>query len=1588
MYSASTPLQSQAASPVDHAPQPDKLLPPHSAPSTSNTASALAPQHPARLPGALSANSRAQALSPLRTAGAGQPKAARNLENNMINQGVSLAQLERDIRAAGGKFIPSASQGKTLASLNDHAGIIVFPAKHKGVKIAEMLAVVKDTVTDPEGFSRDRYFVKGYGNRLVPLSTVTEFKSEEYEAKPAVAAEVAGASKKGKQKELAAAPQLTEMETSFRTHLRKHSEQATLYARSRADQSDRPVMNVPPNPLPMPRKSTWAMAEQSLHGFGGRPDVETVSEMTMPAIGAAPDEAGSSAPAAKPTVRRSDFQRAYLDYNSVENRLIFFLNKDEVLARPRPLQSRGKEDQGKVPASVNMDGPILAQIQGIKRIETIGPAGQIDGVKLASFRSHFSGTGDNKVLRITTEDDAVHELTFTPQGATLKRIHPAARGEDPMAPLEGADISLYFYQGVNTGPHGSLRGYADPELVMSTGEVLPAGTLISDPTGSGMLKAATKAFMELMTLSPSFGNHESWTTASVNTGVQATMTAGSVFFANAILDKIKKHTGGTLVEGASVFSASGAGHVEPATLAGAVVPIIVVQKALTYVSAFVLDQLPQNIKSREGGVGQFVNELLLPWIEESGRLMINYGLEKKLQLPRGNQVELSVLLLTSALTVIIRAARNRMGNAENHPWLEAAGQLTEFLGGDLAGRSLGAVVGTDKWKDDKSNFGKDYGEAFITRAITRGFDKAAAQMLRTMFNALGLTGTNTSAYDAQLNQEGRLSTVGALRGWSRDTTQCLEGMGEKVANKLQNDIEATGQVVHLMKKAAHRLHQMTDTIVINAAAADADDLRWVQKAIDYQNAPDASARQIILAEFKVEIQRRLDLSEGAQRTMREAEADIHAITNHARNLPENMRDGFEQITSRYLNQFDPDPTAGSELYPVKTASNFLSPPLPSDSKPSTRFGEHTERIVNDLSTFTREPAKFIEAIHSAMVALHGLPNSPGDSLPNTSGHYPADYKPLTPAILREQWEALVSYTVQSSPFHYKLRWGETGQNHFEMLADGIPVRTTAMNERGNVSGDRSRQVTGRMALLVNHAMLHGKPHPVPVMRAVATEAFYQHPEHPLDLDSGDKVVTIGDQVSLTEIFSATSSSLLAASFLAPQGFNAADGARRARIVIDNGDHQPVAVSISKDTDLKQAESLLMPGTSFIVSRIVTDPVAPENGAAGRDENLGQVIHFKRVNLWQAESLQRNYDALSEDQKAAGVQLAGDGKFSFQHGGLVLNDGDLTMDPQTGAFSRFNGTNGRLEPHQAKNYFLGTNMEDAGQKTRTRFPFTSPKSPRGLQDEINAMLLLGDSAVPYLNDMTKNVSYEIDKRAGGYYTRRAPAHQFKQEDDARRKGIRAKADTVAASFGKLEMRAAMDMPSTGSDAFPGKLLAEVTASALRQPLRMVRIDGQGKVVIDSVAGGHPDAPPKAEPRILANIEQGFDGVDLRWEKQGHALIGVGTEGYYHMTHKDGELVAVPIGISGGGHTAGNLLHAVAAAALPNPGDERYRVHDGSLKTTHQLQREAEQGMPGFYPGQEQQDDDVVSNSAGQLLQSLKAYIGADYEPMHAWLSNRS
>jgi hypothetical protein len=414
----------------------------------------------------------------------------------------------------------------------------------------------------------------------------------------------------------------------------------------------------------------------------------------------------------------------------------------------------------------------------------------------------------------------------------------------------------------------------------------------------------------------------------------------------------------------------------------------------------------------------------------------------------------------------------------------------------------------------------------------------------------------------------------------------------------------------------------------------------------------------------------------------------------------------------------------------------------------------------------------------------------------------------------------------------------------------------------------------------------------------------------------------------------------------------------------------------------------MPGTTFIVDRVVDDPVKPPaQPGAEQKENLGQVIHLKRVNIWELEVKHRQLSAImAGNPDLSSLIEEVQGRKVLKSGDLTLADGEQVVDPVSGNFYRIDLATQELQFVSNKNYFLGTDLEKSPDELgRTRHPYTSEKSTRGVRDEINAMLLTGDSAVPFLNDMTKNVAYEIDKRKAGYYDESSPMHAYKKADDAVLEGVKSKAASAVAALQPLTMEKKLPAAAIApGKPFPGQLLAELASSALRQPLRMIAVDASGRVQTEPGTDGEPQALK------LGDINKTFDKVDLAWEKQGHAMIGVGPHGYYTLAYKDGKLAATPVRISAQGHTAGNLLHAIAASALPNPGASRYVEKDGVLKTATEdrLKTSAAMltGMPGAYPA-EPEFDLSVDQDVAELLGQIKAYAGADYVPMQKWLGER-
>lgn len=1412
-----------------------------------------------------------------------------SLHRAMRECGSSMQQLLDAARQLGGKYVPSQSAGVPMASLNDVHGNLVLPFLNRGRSDTVMLSVVRATVpAGPSGQAGaakapddELFFIKGHGHRLVKLDDVRAFQAHDYDA----------------------LPDEQRMETSFLTHLRRLSGSAVLYARTAEHESPGPVMPLPPNAIPLPRKQSWANADNYLvAGFGGRPQ--------------------------NAQGQRSAFDIGYIDYNAIENNLVIMLTDAAHHEAAHPTQQRGGAE---LPASVNINGSVRAVLQGIADVEMMGPAGKMAGVKLASLRSLLRQPTQDRHLRITTEDGAVHDLRYTARGLQMGLVQPRGAGAELLAPLPNADISVYSYQGRGTGLHGSAIGFSNPEVINSTGDAMLAGPLLSNRLGwEGHGRSIAKLVSRLVTLDPVIGASNAALTKIGNTAMRAGATAISVYSMMLAVDTLRDPETKSLLGGTRPFSPSGTGLVDPGLLAGTIAVMVVAQDAVTKTYKLAHHTLLKDAwKSRETTGGQVVNEVLLPMMGEFGRLLLNYGIQVKMGLPRGDGKDVASLVGVAAILTASNFVRGRAGNPQNHPIAEGVFHTINFFLGDLMFRSLGAAAGNPELSGNIK--GIDYAEAFVTRMAARGIDKWIAPVLGTVLSAVGLLGPHANALDDQITQEQRFNgAVHFLRYLGQKATLAGEELGEAGAEHLQR-IELFASSMNSVAILLEKLDKNINRLGLRRLDSDAGELARTMEAASYPTMSDTEkmahlGRLADRFDALVAAARAPAPGDGASTGAGESAQDaapdvpmiIRAVSNNHLLLPDEMRTPVTALMQRFAGERD----AALADYPTRPSPDFMGAPLVFDARASTIPGKKTERVPRQITTFSEAPAQHIANVHDKMAAARGMPEKVEHSRP--------EYARLTERMLRDIRQATVKYTKESGFFHYLLRWANTGQPYVHTVVPGVQLVTSMMNRRGNVSGEAGLQVSPYDPLLINLGALHAEKYPAIVTRAVVTDARYL-----AGAESTRGVIAEHDRVSLSEILSTTSAEQLAAAFLVALGYGAASNDRTLKIVLN----QDTAVNIAKYTELMQAETISLPGGVFVVEHIDAQPQPPEGGDIAH--NLGQVVYLRRLDTYALENRYRAWQQARRDGTAP--PLAPD---------------DLAVEPTSGHFYRFNGKDMEFVV-ASKNYFLGTDIErDPGKPARWRYPFTSPATPRGMLDAINAALLMNEPIAAFLNDATRNVHHETDMHAGGYYQPGDP--------------VKAAADRALADMRQdwREVRARIagyvpDQPFTAQqgEAFSGALLAHLAAGALRKPLLVIEVDADGQPRHD--ADG---------PRVLARIDQAWDGVDMRWEKGGATMIGAGPRGYYVTGYHDGVLKCAPVQVEGRGATPGNLLHTIMASAFPNPQHSRYKSADGVVRSAGN----ASLALPRL-------GGDAVKASGVALLDRFKRFASQDYIPLQSWLS---
>ncbi|ALU89598.1 hypothetical protein Hrubri_2413 [Herbaspirillum rubrisubalbicans M1] len=1501
----------------------------------------------------------AMLLSALTAQPVASAPALTQLHQDMRQSGVSRAEFDDIVTALQGRHVESASAGVKLASLNDHVGIASFPFAFRHSKVATHLLVIKDSVPGPEGAS-DLYFIKGYANRLVGPRELLGFAARREELMAAESTGVGG-------------PQVT-METYFCTYLLECSRRSLLFARRSADESNTVVMPVPPNAPPFPRQFSWANAENYMaEGFGEPP------------------------PSQRADAHSSDFRLGYCDLNGPENRAIIFLTDQKYHNTLRPIQSRS---YGQYPASLNIGGGAIAQVTGFddRGVEIIAPS-DAPGVKNATMRqlieSFMADRPRNRTLIVRTEDQYRHRFEYAPEGLKMTLLDPHGEAVKALSPLPGADVSVYGWRGDNTGPYGSIAGYADPRIIVSTGEEIPAAPFLKDRHSlKGIATAASHVLTDIILndLNPMVRG----TTANgvIRTTLRALITGTTVYGMTALMNSLRDEKTHTLFAGARAFTGSGAGVVDEKTIASAIAVTVLAQDVVTQAYRFAYKNFVKDTaKSREQIAGQIFNEALLPFLGELGRLLLNYGIQTRMGLPRGNENDIYSLFGVATVLTGIEFLRGRSGDPDNHLFLSATYKAMDFFAADLVFRSLGAVYGAAPLTANVSGAAAERGdmptnylEAFVTRLGVRGVDKALLPILSILFSGAGLAGASARAGEDQLARENSPNNMVArvrdlLNIFSVEAERMIEGGRDRL-----EDIEALRRTSVMLKDSVENMRRAINHLNLEAPRTARTELEQVRAAASFHEMTPAQQQQHLeeVQRYYQEMIAASDLLSG-----RAGPADIDqagpsrmpdlelAASNSIASLPVRIRKATELLMKSFPATYAANPAM---TYPTAVSPDFISAPLPHTASPSAPFAR-TERIPRQQTTFTDAQVPYVKQLQQT------LGNAPG--MPQKVEHSNPHYQRLSNRMIEEGRKATHAYTLESQLFHYLLRWAQTGQARYLRLAPGVWFKTAAMNQRGNLTGEPDRMVTPLSVLMVNLMSLHAKTVPHNVYRAVVTDAYYVEQSRQAQAREryGPDAVFIGEGalLAMTEFMSVTSSRHMAATFLQGLGYGAAPLDRSQKMVIQ----QETAVTVIPLAEHMQVESLLMAGSVAVLDRIDHDPppetlprVVP-NGQSelqsrsddGDEFNLGQVLYIRQLDTFQAELRYHRYLEAREQAQQDGEPLR-----------LELEDGAICCHPDTAQMYRYDAarqemvfTGGTL------NNFHGAPLEPReDEPARWRHPYHSALSPAQIRVGILGAILTGHPITPFLNDAVRNVSHEKFREKGGYYDVNHPNHRYKLRDDARRQAMKDRVRVnVLPEILAWTPATRFDLPAPGQPfmpgrPFPGEMLARTLSTALHRPMMIMEVDDAGQLLLEQreVRDHNDEVRLQAVPLTRRHFIKTHDLFDLTYCPDVAPMLGVGPRGYYIVTLHEASYRAVPVRISGDGLQAGNLIHAFLAAAYPNPDQRRYLLREGALASATDSGRGWRRLMPGR--------PDYVANSARDVLACLKNFARSDYDPIDQWL----
>jgi hypothetical protein len=1479
---------------------------------------------------------------------------AEQLNRLKESYGGTTADMRRFTSRFQADLVPSASAGVPLQSLNDHTHVLRLVGHGpRGLTVAERLPVISQTLPGDTG---PRYFVKGYGDRLIKLSDLETLGAEGLlvarPPRPGAEPDLEAGGEDSRAHDRPATPPMRgDMETALRSRLKTLSTQSELFARRSRSESDDPLMLTPLNPSPMPKESQWWSSPETatLPGFG--PTLANgLTALTPHVYGP----------------ERLFLITALEGYEEYDGHI--------TLPRERPpalrAQTAGTEEHP--PSAVNVGGPVLAKVRGINQWEVVGPV-DVSGVKSAkgvrafealvdALRRHLdpsqapatpeSSVGRQPlrpvVIRFTTDDQAVHELMLSNTGVRMQLVNPTpSRGYGDSAGMMQAghgveaDIDVYSYEGQYNGAHATRSGTAEPALVMSTGETLPAGPLIQHASSlPDQVARAARTALRLMTSQPTLGvSGERTLDWMANTGIKVAAKVGVVYGFN-MLGRMAANSIGVAGLGSQGSSVGFDG------LAKAVACMVTSQEATTYAMKQFGRMMPAHFGSPEGRLGRFALKAVLPSGEEMVRLCLNMELQRAFGLNRGNAPDVISLASASIAKGGIEWMRSRAGNPVHHA---AAHTALTLLYNTIYNVARGVSNAFAMPGGDGHPSGRLVGATLTARVIGR-LDTMYEPMLTTLLNNAGVVGENASAFDHQMSHETQWeSRVSML---DRAITELSNATTRLTGQKLEENRTAMMMLL-AVREGMEGVRQYLSRFPLERDAGRfseiGSELAAVHESIRHSSQPMDPEREREMDDRLQEKLESLIEAAGAPAGHPPTSTQTQALRYDVSLLDPKDRATFERQSQAaralWANRGESPQTSRFQ----EVNLDYGNRGRPAHARPHVLFD--TANVPRDATTWTRRGQMAAWPTTALMAAAPGIHTPRADiGLP-----------PVSQLLQKRATSSAFLYTVESGMFHLPLRFDYIGQLQYQPIRPGskISVPHMVLTSAAHRPDGDDGLVDPRVILDVNLAARYAPKYPANLDRAAVTEAAYIPPGGRTRANKAvepgqapDKAVTEGEVVALTEMYSATTSGRMAAYFGA--GINA--GAPRDRSLRIHA-KMLSGVNFAKVSDLAQGEVVSVPGMLLRVRKIDVDAGkgrAP--GAAGKDvQDLGQVVYFEQVNTY---DLEKRFHAMKGPDP------------------VWPNEGDEVMEPRSGHLLKatshpeenawiFDLGEDRFRRHDAekdagqqvlawtnnKSYFLGRGLEDtyrsgdAGPAERSRWfnPYNGDQSMRAIKEAIHAVILGKDPLLTegLLDIATENVHHAHFREAGGYL-----ATPEAQQEQARREAVRAGAAEVAASIDEKTLAS----PLTARDA---ESFSWLLTSLLRKRIELVTLDEAGQATRRSFDTTYDKIDLKREAELS-------DLSDKRYEPS--HVICVTPEGVYAQQVRDGRREMVKMDEPGGanGPTLGGLIHALVRQAYPEAGTY------------------ADTGTGALRP------DSSARHSAADILSTMKDAAHAQYLPLQSAL----